>query len=272
MTLSETSAARLSAARGFLLDMDGTLYLGERLLPGARRFLEVLRARGCRHLFLTNNSSRDGQQYAAKLERLGLPATPEQVLTSGAAAAMHLSRQQPGARVFVVGTPALEAEFTSRGFALDDQTPNWAVLGFDTGLTYAKLWRLCDLVGAGTPYLATHADRVCPTETGTMPDAGAFIAAVQAATGRAPDLIAGKPNRLIAEQAAERLGLPPGQLAMIGDRLYTDIALGAAAGVATVLVLSGETRAEEVAGSHYQPDAVFADIGAVAEWLAGQAG
>jgi 4-nitrophenyl phosphatase len=268
MTLPEPGAARLSAARGFLLDMDGTLYLGERLLPGARRFLEVLRARGCRHLFLTNNSSRDGEQYAAKLERLGLPATPEQVLTSGAAAAMHLAQRQPGARVFVVGTPALEAEFTSRGFVLDDQAPDWAVLGFDTGLTYAKLWRLCDLVGAGAPYLATHADRVCPTETGTMPDAGAFIAAVQAATGRAPDLVVGKPNRLIAEQAAARLGLPLESLAMVGDRLYTDIALGPAAGVATVLVLSGETRAEDVPGSPHQPDMTFPDIGAVAEWLA----
>lgn len=249
--------------------MDGTVYLGERLLPGAVRLLEVLEMRGCRHLFLTNNSSKDSRQYVDKLRRLGLPATTEDVLTSGAATALYLHRLRPGARVFVVGTPALEADFSAQGFIVTAEAPDVAVLGFDTTLTYAKLWKLCDLVGDGLPYLATHPDLVCPTETGTMPDAGALIAAVRAATGRDPDAIIGKPNRLMAEMAAERLGLPLESLAMVGDRLYTDVALGAAAGIPAVLVLSGETREADLPGAAHTPDLVVGDVGELADLLHG---
>lgn len=265
--VSAAAAARLAGARGFLLDMDGTLCLGERLLPGAPRLLEALQARGARWLFLTNNSSKDGRQYVEKLARLGLPAAHQQVLTSGTATALYLQRQQPGARVFVVGTPALEAEFTGHGFVLADSQVDAAVLGFDTTLTYAKLWKLCDLVGDGVPYLATHPDLVCPTETGTMPDTGALIAAVRAATGRDPDTIIGKPNRQMAEMAAERLDLPLAALAMVGDRLYTDVALGAAAGIPAILVLSGETRAADMDSAPQTPDLVLPDVGALADLL-----
>ena len=260
--------ARLAPVRCFLLDMDGTVYLGERLLPGALRFLQLLQARGLRHTFLTNNSSKDARQYVEKLNRLGLPATLAQVLTSGAATARYLHGQRPGARVFVVGTPSLEAEFAARGFSLTSDAPDVAVLGFDTTLTYAKLWKLCDLVSAGVPYLATHPDLVCPTETGTMPDIGALIAAVRAATSREPDHIIGKPNRLMAEMAAQRAGVPLSALAMVGDRLYTDIALGAAAGIPAILLLSGETRAEDVPTAQHPPDFIFPDIGALADQLA----
>ncbi|MCC7360078.1 MAG: HAD-IIA family hydrolase [Anaerolineales bacterium] len=262
-------ADALRAARGFLLDLDGTVYIGERLIAGARVFFDVLRAQGKPWLFLTNNSSKDAAQYVAKLTRLGLPTTRDQVLTSGEAAADYLHGLRPGARVYVVGTPALEAEFAARGFIVTDATPDYAVLGFDTTLTYAKLWRLCDLVRAGLPYLATHPDFNCPTETGFMPDIGAMIAFVAAATGRQPDLVIGKPNRLIADAAAARLGLPVESLCMVGDRLYTDIALGPAAGMMAVLVLSGETKAEEVAQAAHPPTAVFADVGALAEYLRG---
>jgi HAD superfamily hydrolase (TIGR01457 family) len=260
--------ARLAQVRCFLLDMDGTVYLGEHVLPGALRFLELLRARGLSYIFLTNNSSKDGRQYVEKLNRLGLPARLEQVLTSGAATAQYLHRQRPGARVYVVGTPSLETEFAAHGFHLTDDAPDVAVLGFDTTLTYAKLWKLCDLVSAGVTYIATHPDFVCPTETGTMPDIGAFIAAVRAATGRDPDHIIGKPNRLMAEMAAERAGVPLASLGMVGDRLYTDIALGAAAGIPAILVLSGETRAEDVAGEAHPPEFIFPSIGALADQLA----
>ena len=261
-----TVAAALSGVRGFLLDMDGTFYVGERLVDGALAFIERLRRQGREFLFLTNNSSKDARQYAAKLTRLGLPLPPEKILTSGDATAGFLHRTRPGARVFVVGTPALEAEFSSRGFTLTDEQPDTIVLGFDTTLTYAKLWRLCDLARAGVPYVATHPDLNCPTETGFMPDIGATIAYVRTATGREPDLIIGKPNRLIAEQAALRLGLPLGDLCMVGDRLYTDIALGAA-GLPTVLVLSGESKREDIAGAAHQPTYVFEHLGKLEEAL-----
>jgi ribonucleotide monophosphatase NagD (HAD superfamily) len=176
---------------------------------------------------------------------------------------MHVQRQKPGARVYVVGTQSLENEFRDRGFMLTDDAPDFAVLGFDTTLTYAKLWKLCDLVRAGVRYIATHPDYNCPTETGFMPDVGAMISFVKASTGRQPDLIMGKPNSLFVEHAAERLGIPVSAMCMIGDRLYTDIALGATAGIPTILVLSGETRAHEVAGSPYQPSYIFQDIQAV---------
>src|ERR1043165_3260819 len=195
----------LSQVRCFLLDMDGTFYLGERLIDGALKFIDVLNEQGCEYLFLTNNSSKDSGQYVEKISRLGLPITRDKVLTSGEATAMHLQGQQPGARVYVVGTAALENEVTEHGFVLTDERPDFIVLGFDTALTYAKLWKLCDLVRAGVPYLATHPDYNCPTETGSMPDIGATIAFVKASTGREPDLVVGKPNRLFVEKAAQRM-------------------------------------------------------------------
>jgi 4-nitrophenyl phosphatase len=257
----------LAQVRCFLLDMDGTIYLGEKLLDGALKFIELLQQQGREYLFLTNNSSKDSQQYAEKFARLGLPISRDKIMTSGEATAMHVQRQKPDARVYVVGTESFEKEFRNRGFVLTDDAPDFAVLGFDTTLTYAKLWKLCDLVRAGVPYIATHPDYNCPTETGFMPDIGAMIAFVKASTDRQPDLIVGKPNLLFVEQAAERLGIPVSGMCMIGDRLYTDIALGATAGIPTILVLSGETRAHEIAGSPYQPTYIFQDIQAVADYL-----
>jgi len=257
----------LTKVRCFLLDMDGTFYLGEQLLEGALQFIDVLRQQGRDFLFLTNNSSKDSQQYAEKITRLGLSISREKVLTSGEATAMHIQRQKPGARVYIVGTPALENEFVERGFVLTHEMPDFAVLGFDTTVTYAKLWALCDLARAGVPYIATHPDYNCPTGTGFMPDIGAMIAFVKAATGREPDLIVGKPNRLFVEIAAERMGVPISALCMIGDRLYTDIALGATTGIPTILVLSGETQADEVLMSPHQPRYIFQNLGAVADYL-----
>ena len=257
----------LAQVRCFLLDMDGTFYLGETLLPGALEFIDLLHQQGRDYLFLTNNSSKDSLQYAQKITRLGLPIARDKIMTSGEATAMHVQRQKPGARVYVVGTEALENEFRTRGFLLTGELPDFAVLGFDTTLTYDKLWTLCNLVRAGVPYIATHPDYNCPTETGFMPDIGAMIAFVKASTGRDPNLIVGKPNSLLVEHAAERTGIPVSAMCMIGDRLYTDIALGATAGIPTILVLSGETQAHEIAGSPYQPTYIFQDIRAVIDYL-----
>ncbi len=258
---------KLGSVRGFLLDMDGTFYLSDRLLEGALRFIDVLRQQGKEFLFLTNNSSKHRGQYADKIRRLGLPLEEDAVLTSGEATALYLRERQPGAALFVVGTPSLEGEFRQHGFRLVDREPQTVVLGFDTTLTYKKLWMLCDFVRAGVPYIATHPDFNCPTETGFMPDVGAMMAFVKAATGREPDLVVGKPNRLIVDVAAMKLRLEVDQLAMIGDRLYTDIALGKSSGIVTVLVLSGETKLEDLKGSQFQPDYTFENLANVADWL-----
>jgi HAD superfamily hydrolase (TIGR01457 family) len=258
---------RLTQVRCFLLDMDGTFYLDNQLLEGALRFIDTLCAQGKDFLFLTNNSSKSRHQYAEKITSLGMPIPDEKVFTSGEATALYLQGIAPGARLFVVGTPFLEHEFITHGFTLDDANPDYAVLGFDTTLTYQKLWKLCDFVRAGIPYIATHPDFNCPTGSGFMPDTGAMIAFVKASTGREPDLVIGKPNRLIVDAAASRVGLPVEILGMIGDRLYTDIALGLTSGITTVLVLSGETKMEDLQGSPFQPDYIFANLGEVANWL-----
>jgi HAD superfamily hydrolase (TIGR01450 family) len=198
---------------------------------------------------------------------LGLPLPEELVLTSGEATAIYLRERHPGARLFLLGTPALEDEFQQHGFRLVQEDPEFIVLGFDQTLTYQKLWKLCDYVRAGVPYIATHADFNCPTETGFMPDVGAMIAFVKASTGREPDLVVGKPNRLIVDAAAAKMGLGIDQLGMIGDRLYTDIALGKSSGITTVLVLSGETKMEDLEASPFKPDYTFQNLAGVADWL-----
>lgn len=257
----------LATVRGFLLDMDGTFNLGDHLINGALKFIDVLNSQGKQFLFLTNNSSKHSQQYADKITRLGLSISVQRILTSGEATALYLRQKNPDARLFVVGTPALKAEFRSKGFKLVQDQPDIAVLGFDTTLTYNKLWKLCDYVRAGLPYIATHPDFNCPTETGYMPDTGAMIAFVKASTGREPDLVVGKPNRMIVDAAAVKMSIPIQSLAMIGDRLYTDIALGLTSGITTILVLSGETNRDDLVNSQFQPDYIFNDVGEVADWL-----
>lgn len=262
-----SSPLPLTAIRCFMLDMDGTFYLGEQLFPWSLKFIDTLNNLGIDYLFLTNNSSKNRQLYAEKISRMGLPITEEKVLTSGEATAMYVEQKYPRAKLFVVGTPALQEEFTHRGYNLDAQNPDVVVLGFDTSLTYDKLWNLCDFARAGLPFIATHPDINCPTETGFMPDIGAMLALVKSSTGREPDIIVGKPNRMIAEAAAKKLNLPLQNLAMIGDRLYTDIALGHTSGITSILVLSGETKREDIPASPFQPDYTFANLGEIARFL-----
>jgi 4-nitrophenyl phosphatase len=251
----------------FLLDMDGTFNLGDELIEGSLHFINTIKELGIDYLFLTNNSSKHRGIYAEKITRLGLPIPEEKVFTSGEATALHLAKEHSSASVYVVGTPALEDEFRQHGFQLEDKNPQLIVLGFDTTLTYQKLWKLCDLVRSGLPYIATHPDLNCPTETGYMPDIGAMIAFVHAATGREPDLVVGKPNRIIVDAVAQKYGLSIDEMAMVGDRLYTDIALGQTSGITTCLVLCGETHSEDLVNSPFQPTYTFANLGAIADWL-----
>ncbi|MDR3573598.1 MAG: HAD-IIA family hydrolase [Anaerolineaceae bacterium] len=260
-------ATSLSDIKCFLLDLDGTFILGNRLIEGSVRFLDVLQAQGKEFLFLTNNSSKHRRMYAEKLNRLGVSIPETLIFTSGEATSIYLKNIRPAARLYVVGTPALEDEFRSSGFILTEDTPDIAVLGFDTTLTYAKLWRLCDVVRSGLPYVATHPDFNCPTETGFMPDIGAMIAFVKASTGREPDQVIGKPNRFIVDAASHKLNLPIDALAMVGDRLYTDIALGASSSITTVLVLSGETSPDDLKCSAFQPTYTFENLGYLANRL-----
>jgi 4-nitrophenyl phosphatase/NagD protein len=250
---------KLKTTRGFILDLDGTVYLGDNLLPGARDFILLLSEREIPFYFLTNNSSRSRVEYSEKLNRLGLEISEDKIFTSGEATAIYLHQQKKGVRIHVVGTPPLEREFRNYGFELVSEDPDFVVLGFDTTLTYQKLVMLCDFVRDGVTYIATHPDINCPTESGFMPDTGSMIALVAASTGRNPDVIVGKPNHPIVDALVSKTGIPAGELAMVGDRLYTDIALGAA-GMTTVLVFTGETKAEDLNESPFQPDLALTNL------------
>jgi 4-nitrophenyl phosphatase len=257
----------LSQARCFFLDMDGTFSLGERLIDGSLRFIKTLQQQGKSFFFLTNNSSKNRQLYAEKITRLGLPISEEKVFTSGEATALYLKNQYTDRSIYLVGTPALEDEFRSYGFPLTDTRPDLIVLGFDTTLTYQKLWKLCDYVRAGLPYFATHPDPNYPTEDGFMPDIGAVIAFVKASTGREPDVVIGKPNRIILDTLVQKHHVCLQDSVMVGDRLVTDIALGNSVGIPSCLVLSGETHVEELQESPIQPTYLFNDLSAIADWL-----
>ena len=246
--------------QGFLLDMDGSLYLGDQPISGSHAFLAYLQAAEIPFYCLTNNSSKSPKDYIVKLTELDYQVKPEQVLTSGQIAEVILTERKPGASIYVVGTPSLEAQFGSAGFTLDREHPELILVGFDTGLDYDKLSRLCTFVRSGLPYYATHPDFNCPTETGPIPDIGATLAYVEAATGRMPDEIFGKPYPALVEVVQGKTGIPVTALAMVGDRLYTDIAI-AQHGLKTILVLSGESTHKDVETSDHKPHWVFDDVG-----------
>ena len=252
----------LSSIRLFLLDMDGTFYLGNRLLSGSLPFMQYLAETGRDHLFLTNNSSRNREYYAQKLTRLGWPATPEEILTSGEATALYLKSEKAAPKVYLLGTADLESEFETHGFTLTECSPDYVVLGFDMTLTYDKLVKACNFIRDGIPFIATHPDLNCPTETGYIPDCGAMIALITASTGVSPQII-GKPNRTIIDAMFRKKPMAREHVAMVGDRLYTDIVMGHNAGVKTVLVLSGEAKEQDIPVAPIKPDYVMNNLGAL---------
>lgn len=241
----------------FLLDMDGTFYLGNQLIEGSLSFIEKVLATGRDFMFLTNNSSHNANFYVEKLGRMGLKIDRTKVMTSGEATCEKLNALYPGKRAFVLGNPYLIEEFHEAGIPVDFEHPDMVVIGFDTTLDYAKMCAVCDFVRAGLPYIATHPDFNCPTETGFIPDIGAIMAFIEASTGRRPDLIVGKPNTGIVEAVLRRTGLKCEELAMVGDRLYTDIETGLRSGMLSILVMSGETTEEMLCQSQTVPDLKF---------------
>ena len=243
--------------RCFLLDMDGTFYLGEKIIPGSLEFIRRVEETGRDFLFLTNNSSHNAAFYVQRLKRMGLEIGREKVLTSGEATAALVKEMYPGKRAFVLGNEFLIEEMREAGVPVDMQNPEIVVVGYDTTLDYKKMTAVCDFVRAGLPYIATHPDFNCPTETGFAPDIGAIMAFIEASTGRRADRVVGKPHTGIVQAALRRTGLSAGQMAMVGDRLYTDIETGLKSGMLSILVLSGETTPQMLAEYPNKPDLVF---------------
>ncbi len=253
----------LKQVKVFLLDMDGTIYLGDELIEGSKDFLKKLKDQGKRYIFFTNNSSKNKDSYVEKLNKLGIDAGREEVFTSGEATTLYLNKLKPNAKIYLLGTPALEEEFQNAGFILEKERHkdiDYVVLGFDTTLTYEKLWAACEYVSEGVEYIATHPDFNCPLPNGKfMPDAGAMAALIQASTGKTP-LVIGKPNKEVVESIASKYNLNKKDMAMVGDRLYTDIMMGINSGITSVLVYSGETTDEDYKTSEIRADYVFDSV------------
>lgn len=260
MVINEDSKGLLKEIECYALDMDGTIYLGEQWIEGAREFLEKLKRAGKTYIFLTNNSSKSPLAYVEKLERMGLSIEQKQVITSGQATIHYLKKQYLNKKVFLLGNPILKREFEEAGIPLAEEGAEVAVTAFDTSLDYQKMCRICDLVRQGIPYIGTHPDYNCPTETGFIPDIGAIHAFIHASAGRWPDRIIGKPNGDIIDYLLERTGTERKKVAMVGDRLYTDIAAGRNNGLTSVLVLSGETRLEDVEQTQIKPHLIFSSV------------
>jgi HAD superfamily hydrolase (TIGR01457 family) len=255
--------SRISDIQCFLLDMDGTFYLGNRLIEGSLEFISYLKTIGKRFIFLTNNSSKSSIDYVEKLRMFGCTIDKEDVFTSGEATTILLNQIKNNAKVFLLGTKALEDEFISQGFELtndSDSTPDFVVLGFDQTLTYKKLWLACDFIREGIPYIATHPDLNCPLDGGKyMPDTGSMIELIKASTGKEPYVV-GKPNSYMVEAICLKYGIIKENMAMVGDRLYTDIQMGINANVTSILVLSGETKLENYKQSSVKADYVFESL------------
>lgn len=246
----------------YLFDQDGTIFLGDRLLPGAAETVAALRAAGKRTIFLSNNPTKTRAQYAAKLSGMGIPTPVEDIVHSSFVLVRWLLRAAPGARLFVVGEEPLKDDLRAAGFALTE-TPgeiDIVVASFDRTFDYRKLQIAFDAIRAGARLVATNPDRYCPTPTGGEPDCAAIIAAIEACTGVRCDPIVGKPSPILVEMILSILDLPPERCMMVGDRLETDIQMGIDAGMATCLVLTGDATREKLAASGLRPTLVVERI------------
>jgi phosphoglycolate/pyridoxal phosphate phosphatase family enzyme len=245
--------------RGYIFDLDGTVYLGEALLPGAQRTIETLRRAGCRMVFVSNKPVETRQSYADKLTRLGLPTDVGDIFNSSQVLIAHLSLQAPGSRVFAIGEQVLRDELAAAGFQLCE-TPGeieYVIASFDRTFVYHKLQIAFDAIRAGAHFIATNGDAYCPVPGGGEPDAACIIAAIEACTGHAVEQIYGKPSPLMAQAAMAHLGTVPEESLMVGDRVETDIRMGRDAGMFTALSLTGATTRERLAGSEIQPDFIL---------------
>ena len=253
----------------FLFDLDGTLYLGERLFPGVQELLAAIRARGGQYRFLTNNSSRSVDAYVEKFARLGVPAAPDDFLTSVDALIAHLrAHGGESRRYYVCGTESMKAQLRAAGFtvARRREDADALLMGFDTELTFQKLEDACILLGQGVPYIATNPDWVCPTYYGFVPDCGSVCEMLWRAANRRP-LVIGKPEPAMPRLAMAQAGVSAQETLLVGDRIYTDIASGANAGIDTLLVLSGETKETNLPAADPQPTFVLPDVQALANIL-----
>lgn len=271
---SEALRERLSHIRHVALDMDGTIYMGQSLFPYTREFLQRLREMGITYSFLTNNPSTSIADYLHKLAGMGIEATKEEMYTTALATIDYIRTRYPDARrLFILGTPSMTEEFERAGFeptanSAEDR-PDAVVVAFDKTLEYDRLCRAAYWVQQGLPYVATNPDRVCPTDQPTvLVDCGSICKCIEHATGRQPDIVLGKPDPTMLAGVQTRYGVSADEVAMVGDRIYTDIEMAFNAGAFGVLVLSGETTLDVADKAPRQPDLIAENISVLGELLA----
>ncbi len=251
----------LKDIRLFLLDMDGTIYLGNRIFDGTLDFLDYVKQSGGRYMFLTNNSSKSVDVYIEKLAKMGIRATEEDFFTSTNATVLDLLPKGYH-KIYALGTASFRQQLREGGLNITDKIEDdidCLCMGFDTEPTFQKLEHACILLGRGVDYIATNPDWVCPTEYGSVPDCGSVSQMLKNATGRMPRFI-GKPQPDMIYLAMEKAGYTKDQTAIIGDRLYTDIASGVNAGIKTIFVLSGEGTMADVEASEAKPTFIYDNI------------
>ncbi|HZK25911.1 MAG TPA: HAD-IIA family hydrolase [Thermoclostridium sp.] len=246
--------------------MDGTFYLGDKIIDGSLDFIKKMESTGKKYLFFTNNSSKTSDFYIKKLDSMGLKIRPEQIMTSGDITINYLKKHYQGKTIYLVATDIVEKNFIDNGISLGSENADAVVISFDTSLTYEKLSIACTLIRNGSDFIATHPDFNCPTEDGFIPDCGAMCALITASTGKEPRYL-GKPNRETVDGILDLTGLEVDDIVFVGDRLYTDIATAYNHGATGLLVLSGETKLEDVKSSDVKPDFIFENLKEVAKEL-----
>ena len=266
LSTSDEIKAKLNKVKAFVLDMDGTIYLGNILFPYTKDFLNSVTSSGRSFYFFTNNSSKNLNTYLNKLDNMGISVTKEQMLISTDVAADYLNTYHKGEKAYVVGTPDLENAIKSAGIETTDKNPDYVLLGFDTTLTYEKLVKACDFVREGKPIFGLNPDLNCPTETGFIPDCGSMAQLVKASTGVQCDFF-GKPSIHTLNFILKATNLAPDEVCVIGDRLYTDIAVADNSDVTSILVLSGESTLEDVSKSKFKPNLIVNNIGDLISYL-----
>ena len=252
----------LSEKRFFLLDMDGTIYLDNDLFDGTLDFLDSVKKKGGKYLFVTNNSSKGVDAYVEKLKRLGISATADDFLTSTDATILYLNTNYKGKKFYSMGTKSFTEQLMKAGVNVTTELEDdifGLVISNDTELTFKKLDDACILLGRGVEYIATNPDWVCPTWYGYVPDCGSFAEMLKRATGREPTFI-GKPKPEMLLLAMEKYGYSKDESVMIGDRVYTDIASGYNAGIDTIFVLSGEGTVKDAEASDTKPTYIIENI------------
>ena len=250
---------------GYIFDLDGTIYRGENLIPGAKETIARLKSLGKKIVYLSNKPLQTREDYAAKLTRLGVPTEPAEVINSSLVMARWLSKKAPGAILFVVGEPPLIAEMTREGFRIseDPEEVQFVIASFDRTFDYRKLNISLQAIKKGAHFVATNPDRTCPVEGGEIPDCAAMIGAIEGATGKKVETIVGKPSDIMIQVAVDAMGLSPENCLLVGDRLETDMVMGKKAGMATALVLTGVTTRELLQHSSIQPDYVWESVAGI---------